>query len=502
MLKMKETVWKKWIYGLIIAVMAFAAVILLLASIFTGDTIRKGIRIEQTDVSWLTVNEAKKQVAEKLESSYPGKSIKLAYGEQQWDLPLDDIGYGFAIDETVGRAFSVGRNGGMLNKVLRSMQLLLNKQQFRVEADFDRSELRKVLERLKKEIDSDGKDAEIAYTDENIKFTKETVGKSLDIDRSIDLVDNQLKKRDFRPVKLQVDERKPHIVYSEIGEINSVVSYFSTRFNSSDINRSDNIRLACSRINGTVLLPGEEFSANEALGPRTTEDGYKEAPVIINNELTEGTGGGVCQVSSTLYNTVLLAGLDVTERVHHSMILSYISPGRDATINEDTPDLKFINDSEYPVCLQAEVTGNKVGIRILGKKRDDGKVIRLKTQTLEVVEPENEEIILDGSLSFGEKVIEKKAVKGIRVALYKQIYNNGDLISEEKLTEDYYKPVRGKVRVSSDLFAAHLSADTTEDLAAETGADTVGNTGADTTPDSAENTAPDSAADAAVVPID
>ena len=460
MLKIKETVWKKWIYGLIIAVLAFAAVILFLATIFTGDTIRKGVSIEQTDVSWLTVNEAKKQVAENLESSFPGKSIKLAYGDRQWDLLLDDIGYGFSVDETIEKAFSVGRNGGMFSKVIRSMQLLLNKQQFRVETSYDRSKLKKILDRIKKEIDSIEKDAEITYTGGNIKFTHETVGTSLDIDRSMELVDNQLMKRDFRPVELQVDERKPHIVYSEIKEINSVVSYFSTRFNSTDINRSDNIRLACSRINGTVLLPGEEFSANEALGPRTIENGYKEAPVIIKNELIEGAGGGVCQVSSTLYNTVLLAGLDVTERAHHSMILSYISPGRDATINEDTIDLKFINDSDYPVCLQAEVTGNKVGIRILGKKRDDSYDIKLKTQTLAVVEPEKDEIVLDATLPSGEKVIEKKAVKGLRVALYKQIFDNGDLISEDKLTEDYYKPVKGKVRVSSDLFEMYMAAET------------------------------------------
>jgi vancomycin resistance protein YoaR len=460
MLDIKKSVWKKWIYGLTIAVLSFAAVMLFLATIFTGDTIRKGISIEQTDVSWLTVNEAKKKVAESIESSFPGDTFKLVYGTRQWDLLLKDIEYGYSIAKTVDKAFTVGRNGSMISKVIYSIQLLLTKPQLSVETSYDREKLKELLTGIKKEIDTNEKDAEITYSNGSIGFNQETMGKSLDIDRCMDLVDNQLKKRDFGPIELQVDERKPHIVYSEIREISSVVSYFSTRFNSADLNRSDNIKLACSRITGTVLLPGEEFSVNEALGPRTLENGYKEAPVILQNELIEGIGGGICQVSSTLYNTVLLAGLDVTERAPHSMILSYISPGRDATINEDTIDLKFINDLDYPVSLQAEVTGNKVSIRILGKKRDDSHVIKLRTQTLAVVEPEKEEIISDGSLQSGEKVIDKKAVQGLRVALYKQIFNNGELTSEDKLTEDYYKPVRGKVRVSTDLFTAYMAAET------------------------------------------
>ncbi len=457
MLKTKDAVWKKWIYGLTIAVMLSTAVIIFLATIFTGDTIRKGIRIEQTDVSWMTVNEAKNQVAKNLESSFHDEELRLVYGNRQWDLLLKDIGYGYSIDKTVEKAFSIGRNGTMISKVIYSMKLLFTKPQLTVETSYDRQKLRQLLDQIKKEIDTNEKDAEITYLSGNIGFNQETVGKNLNIDRSIDLVDNQIKKRNLGPLELKVDEKTPHILYSGIREINSVVSYFSTKFNTADMNRSDNIRLACSRITGKVLLPGEEFSANAALGPRTIENGYKEAPVIVKNELIEGTGGGVCQVSSTLYNTVLLAGLDVIERAHHSMILSYISPGRDATINEDTIDLKFINSSDYPVCLQAEVIGNRVDIRILGKKRDDGNVVKLKTQTLEMVEPEREEIVQDESLPLGEKVIEKKAVKGIRVALYRQIFKNGILSSEKKLTEDYYKPVRGKIRVSSDLFTTYMT---------------------------------------------
>jgi vancomycin resistance protein YoaR len=195
---------------------------------------------------------------------------------------------------------------------------------------------------------------------------------------------------------------------------------------------------------------------NRILGPRTQDNGYKEAPIIFKNELVPGTGGGVCQVSSTLYNTVLLAGLDVIERTHHSMPLTYVSPGRDATINENSIDFRFVNDSAYPVCLNAGVIGNRLIISMLGRKRDDGLVIRLKTQTIAVYTPKPEEIILDYTLPYGQKEVERKAVKGVRVILYREAYKNGELEWREKLTEDYYKPVQGRIRVSSDLYRMNL----------------------------------------------
>jgi vancomycin resistance protein YoaR len=249
-----------------------------------------------------------------------------------------------------------------------------------------------------------------------------------------------------------VDERKPRLTYAELSAVNGIISSFSTQFNRNDVDRTDNIKLACSRIDNKILLPGESFSMNSALGPRTQDNGYKEAPIIFKNELVPGTGGGVCQVSSTLYNTVLLAGLDVIERTHHSMPLTYISPGRDATINEGSIDFRFVNDSKYPVVLDAYVSGSRLYISLLGNKNEDGLVIKLKTQTIGVYKPKPDEVVLDYTLPYGQKVVERKAVKGLRVVVYREAYKNGSLEWREKLSEDYYKPIQGIIRVSSDQY--------------------------------------------------
>ena len=438
--------------AIIIVLVVAGAALLILSKIFTGDTIRKGISIEQTDVSWLSVQDAQSRVAEDISRIYSAESIAFSYGNRTWDVKLQEIDYRFLVDNAVAHAYSIGRSGNIFGKIKSSVQLYLKGQQLELEESFDREKLRAILENIKKECDSTPKNAEISYANGKISFKKESLYRNLDVDRNIELVENQLMKRDFDNITLLVEEKRPKIVYDEIKVIDRIISEYSTRFNKSDTNRTDNIKLACSRINNKIILPGEAFSMNTTLGPRTHENGYKEAPIIFKNELVPGTGGGVCQVSSTLYNTVLLAGLDVIEREHHSMPLSYISPGRDATITEDSIDFRFVNNLAYPISLNAVVTGNKLSISILGKQRDDGLTFKLRTETIGVYQPKPDMIIMDASLQAGQRIVERKAQKGLRVILYREAYKGETLQWRKKLTEDYYRPIQGKIKVSSDLY--------------------------------------------------
>lgn len=445
------------------AVLIFAALLVVLASAFmiltyyyTGDTIRKGISIEETDVSWLSEVEARRLVSTRLKESVPAKKLALVYGQRKWEVELDEIEYAFKVDDAIQQAFQMGRDGSIFQKVYRSVMISRNGHQFEVEESFNKEKLRKILESIKKECDSTAKNAEMIYNNGKFTFKRERTYRNLDVDRSLELVEDKLLNRDFSEAALIVDERKPEITYDKIKVIDSVLSSYSTKFNRSDINRTDNIKLACSRINNKLVMPGETFSMNSILGPRTHENGYKQAPIIFKNELVPGTGGGVCQVSSTLYNSVLLAGLDVTEREHHSMTLSYISPGRDATITESSIDFKFVNNLEHPVCISAVVSGNLLKISILGKKNNDGVEIRLRTKTIGTYKPKPEKVVVDHSLQYGQKVIEQKPRNGIRVVLYREAYKDGKLQWREKLTEDYYKPLQGITKVSSDLYHQYM----------------------------------------------
>lgn len=454
----KRRIWPVFVPVLIIA--AFTAAFMILTKRYTGNTIRKGIRIENTDVSWLTAEDARALVEDGLKNSYGADKLTLVYEENKWDIKLSDIDYSFRVEDAVERAFSIGRDGNIFKKLIDSITLSKSGLELDVDVSFDRKKLRSRLEEIKEQCDSAAQNASVSYSGGKFKYTRDVPARELDVDTNLKLVENYLSKRDFGEIELLVEEKEPEITYEAVKNVNSVISSFSTSFNKNDVNRTDNIKLACSRINNVLLMPGDEFSMNRELGPRTHANGYKQAPIIFKNELVPGTGGGVCQVSSTLYNAVLMAGLKVTEREHHSMPLTYISPGRDATITESSIDFKFRNDLDHPVLINAGVTGNKLNISILGKKRDDGIEFRLKTKTIGVFKPKPEKIVLDESLEPGGKVVERKPINGIKVILYREAYRDGVLQWREKLNEDYYRPVQGITRVSSDIWQRYHALET------------------------------------------
>jgi vancomycin resistance protein VanW len=158
----------------------------------------------------------------------------------------------------------------------------------------------------------------------------------------------------------------PRIAANQLGSINTLLASYSTSMGGSSRNRRHNIQVACQAIDGTVLTPGEVFSYNDTVGPRSEQAGFRTAPVIIHGELVPGTGGGVCQVSSTLYNVALLGGLKIVRRSHHQFPVHYVPPGRDATVAYGSLDLRFANNLPHPVALEVETAGSRVIVHLYG----------------------------------------------------------------------------------------------------------------------------------------
>jgi Uncharacterized vancomycin resistance protein len=348
-------------------------------------------------------------------------------------------------------AYSIGRKGNFFDRFYNSISVAMKGTDLKLQTRFNKNKLTGLLKTIKKEIDTKAKDASISFNKGKTIINKDVTGKYLNVEENINLIEDKLSKRVFSNFTLNVEKIEPKLSYSDIKEVKSVVSQFSTTFSLNDTNRGDNIRLACKRINGKILMPGEVFSMNEILGPRTLENGYKEAPVIIKNELTPGTGGGICQVTTTLYNAVLKAKLSVLERSHHSMPLAYVKPGQDATISEGSLDFKFKNSNNYPICLNTEVIGGKIIMRIFGKKSSTNNIVKLYPDVIETVAPGEDEIEIDNSLADEEKIVVRKPKNGIRVILYRDTYSENNVFLErEKISEDYYKPIRGLIKINSN----------------------------------------------------
>lgn len=229
--------------------------------------------------------------------------------------------------------------------------------------------------------------------------------------------------------------------------LGDTLATFTTNFSSSSANRCENIRLASESINGIVMMPGDVFSFNEALGERTTARGYKPAGAYVAGKTVTEVGGGICQVSSTLYNTVLLSNLEIVERRSHQMTVSYVRVGRDATVNWGTTDFKFKNNTGHPIKLVSEVEGKNITISILGFNTIPDMRVEILTNTVSVIAP-TEEIVEDPEKEVGYTNT-KKGSNGYVVDAVRVVYSGNEEISRETLTRSRYNPTKTIVTIGT-----------------------------------------------------
>lgn len=233
----------------------------------------------------------------------------------------------------------------------------------------------------------------------------------------------------------------PNISTNDIGmeAFPDLLASFSTSYASSNSNRSTNIALAASKIDGTVLMPGEEFSFNNVVGKRTAQAGFKTATVYSNGQVTTDVGGGICQVSSTLYNAVLRANLDITYRTNHTFTVGYVPIGLDATVSWGSPDFKFKNSRSYPIKISATTSNKKLYIKIYGLKEEveyEVELISYKTGTV----PYSTVYTTDSSLPKGKTKVIQSGSNGAKSVAYKVLKLDGKEVSRTLLSKDTYSP--------------------------------------------------------------
>ena len=415
----------------------------------------KGIYIDSVDISGLTKEQAKKNLEYEFSKNCRSEAISLLYGEKVWKIPLKSINYQYDFEGTLNYAYKVGHEGSLMERLRTIKSLKSTPINLIVPGKFDNTKIVEKLNIIKKEIDFLSIPSTYNYNYGKISYTKDVDGKNFDIEENAKLIETQLLNRNFNDVFLVVQVVEPSISVDDVIELKDVLATYTTRFNVNNYSRAHNIQLACKKINNKLLLPGEEFSMDLSLGPRTAEQGFMQAPIIMKSEIVPGAGGGVCQVASTLYNAVLLSMLQVTSRVHHSIALSYVPPGQDATISEGYIDLKFKNNRDYTICVVSEVHDGNVTIKIIGKRTNADPRVLLRPIIVEEYEPPEAEYVINEGLSDGQKIYKTKEKKGLKVILYRDTYNEqGELINSEKISQDIYKPVRGVLAVNRKTFEA------------------------------------------------
>lgn len=398
-----------------------------------NEKLKKHISIDEVDITGMKMAEAKSAI----ERVYPWK-MKLHIDDND-SLELSNI-----LDKK-------------LDKLLSEIYSDIDKANMHYDISFDDGDIEEMVNEAKKKWDIPPQNGSISGFNKDTKsftYTHESDGFLIDENRLKGDLKSFTDRKDFQADILVVrNEAKPSVTEVSAKEKYKVIGTFTTK-TTDNKDRNTNISLASEALDGLIIKPGEEFSFNNTTGNRTEERGYRPAGAYVNGVLSEEPGGGVCQVSSTLYNAVIFAGLTTTERHAHSYEPTYVTPGEDAMVSYDGyagPDMKFVNTCDTAIAIRAVLTGQTLTCSIIGIPiLEDGVSIEMESKKIVDLDPPAPEYIEDKSLKKGKEVVISEAKKGSRWATTYIVKKNGSIIKEEPFHNSTYRGKPAKIKVNSE----------------------------------------------------
>ena len=429
---------KKWKGSLLLAIclLAMASSMTVCAA---GETILKGVSIDKLDVSGMTREEALAAL-ESYEKNLGGQSIKLGIGDNVIEAKLSDLGVTFDNEDLVDEAIA----GNIVKRYKDQKDLQHSGKTFPLSWQTNEDTVRTYVENNCTKYDKKAQNASLTRENGAFNFVAGTEGLELNVDSAVrtisDYLENSWTSDNTEVLNLETQVTEPEGSAEELANIKDLLGSFTTSFSTSGSNRCKNVSSGASHINGTVLYPGEEFSAYETVSPFTEANGYAMAGSYLNGEVVDSMGGGICQVSTTLYNAVLRAELNVTERSPHSMTVHYVDLSEDAAIAGTYKDFKFVNSTEYPIYIEGYTTSDKkITFNIYGKEtRDKNRTISFESQMVSET-PATTILQEDAGQGIGYKAVSSKGSSGYVAELYKIVKVNGVETDRIKVNKSTYK---------------------------------------------------------------
>lgn len=300
----------------------------------------------------------------------PGK-LWIGTPGRTWSLSLTDSGGVMRLDEAVDRALRLHNEGPLFWRAYQSWQTIARGQDLPVACEWDRKKLESSVRKIAWAIGRKPVNARLTGRGGKFSIVPGRLGRRLDVAATVDRVSRQYGVRRRRQESV-IATWRPRIHEDDLRFPYERLSTFTTRFPAYKRNRTSNLKLATERLRGALIMPGETFSFNQKVGERTRATGYLVAAIFVNNEVVPGIGGGVCQVSTTLYNALRKGDFKIVERHKHSLPVTYVAPGRDATVSYPYRDLKFLNNTPNPVYVDGWVSGNTLTVELWGSRTRRG----------------------------------------------------------------------------------------------------------------------------------
>ncbi len=406
--------------------------------------IAKGVFIGPIDVSGMDVDEAETAVSAYVDE-LAGKEIILSVDDdKQLSFTCDEIGLYWSNTGVVEEAYALGHQGNVIQRYKALKDLEHNNHVYNIVYGYEEDVLKDIVSRCAAAFDQEKINYTLTKTESGFVVSDGQTGYLVDQDASVSLIDSFIQNNlsDGNVVKLSVKADEPQGSAEELSKVRDVLGTFTTSYKSSGASRSANVANGCRLINGSTIYPGEEFSVLDTITPFTEANGYFPAGSYLNGLVVESIGGGICQVSTTLYNAVLLSELEVTERHNHSMIVNYVDPSADAAIAESGgKNFKFVNSTDYPIYIEGYTTSDKhITFTVYGvETRDPGRVVTYKSEVLEKTPASADQFVTDPSQKLGY-VGTQSAHLGYKAQLWKIVTENGET-TKEVVNSSTYKMV-------------------------------------------------------------
>ena len=406
------------------------------------DTFYDGITLEGESLSGLTMLDAIAKYQQQLSNVASATSITITARGKTYTLDSSSVQMSTNLQSTLSLAYSTGRTGSFDERYAKLQQLKSEGLDFSLNRGWNEDTLRSKISQIAADVYVKGQDADVESFDPDtgkFTFTSEVTGYELDSDDLYAQITQAVANGNVNAnIEAKIIEVAPEHTVEYMKEHFGRISYAQTK-TTSNSNRNRNIQLATAEFNGMRVEPGETVSFNKTTGERTEAKGYRPAGAYSGGVLVQEPGGGVCQVSTTLYNAAVKADLEIIERSPHTRVSDYVPIGLDAAVNWSSQDFKFKNTSDYPIFIVAEFADQKLTFKIYGKQLDDGVYIKLESEKTETIAaPEGVKEKDDPTLPVGQ-FKDEKARDGAKAVSYKVYYDKNDNeIKREVLAKSTY----------------------------------------------------------------
>lgn len=425
-------------------------------NVVTQDTFAQGLLVDHVHIGGMTREQAKAALLQNAGYDQQALQIQLDVEGYQWVLTGEQLPVQRNIDAVLDTAYAFGRLGtpetissGVTPMEYRYQHLyhtVSNAAYLYTEVTYDPAKVRELVGIIEETVNCEPMDAQIATFDFNSRsftFSDEKMGLKVDGDALYQVICDALNRKDYRAsIRVEAEKLLPKVTKVELMNSFSLISSFTTQ-TTSDQNRNNNVDLAARALMGTVVMPGETFSFNQTTGQRTTEKGYLPAAAIAGGTTVDEVGGGVCQVSSTLFNAAVMADMTIVSRSPHTWPSNYVDKGRDATVNWPNLDFQFRNDGSSPIFIVSFYQNRNCTVEIYGASLGAGESRAMTSQVIDQTEPPLEPIRnLNPELPYGTEKEVKKARTGYVVETYKIYLRNGMEYRREKLCTSTYRMIQ------------------------------------------------------------